>query len=243
MENPFKYFQNNVTQGISMLEALTEIGVSNLVFSSSCATNGIPASSMISENHPQSPINPYGESKLLVERILDSLSSLGLMRYASLRYFNASGSDASLHLGEQHDPETHVIPLLVSASLAESEFKVFGTDYETKDGTAVRDFIHVEDLARAHSLALTKLLEGTDSFSVNLGTGVGVSIRDLISGMNQLGMSVAISNENRRPGDPPSLVADSSMAKELLNWEPKVSSIEKILTSEIEWQRRQGAVT
>jgi UDP-arabinose 4-epimerase len=234
---PFKYFQNNVSESIAFFAAISELGINSVVFSSSCATYGIPISDTISESHTQSPINPYGESKLLTERVLRSLCSVGRLRFAILRYFNACGAEIESGLGEIHDPETHVIPLAVRASRSGEVFSIFGNDYPTEDGTAVRDYVHVTDLAVAHVLALKKMLSGSDSFSINLGSGKGVSVGEIVSIIRSTGRSIDVVFRDRRPGDPPRLVANTSKSKMELGWIPKQSNIFSILDSEFAWQQ------
>jgi UDP-glucose-4-epimerase GalE len=236
IKEPFKYFQNNVSESIALFAAISESGIDNVVFSSSCATYGIPTSNTISESHAQTPINPYGESKLLTERVLHSLSSVGKLRFAILRYFNACGAEIESRLGEIHDPETHAIPLAVRASRSGGVFSIFGTDYSTEDGTAIRDYVHVSDLAVAHVLALNKLMSGADSFAVNLGSGKGVSVGEIVSAIQRSGRPIQVAFKDRRPGDPPRLVANTHKSKMELGWIAKRSKILSIIESEFAWQ-------
>ncbi|MEY4244043.1 MAG: UDP-glucose 4-epimerase GalE [Verrucomicrobiota bacterium] len=219
--NPLKYYQNNTAEPIKLLQVMQEFGCKVFVFSSTCATYGVPDKLPITETNQQSPINPYGHSKLMVERILTDCDTAWGLRSACLRYFNASGCSSDGLIGEDHDPETHLIPRVLMAVTGEIEFlEVFGTDYATPDGTCIRDYIHVEDLADAHARALDFLSEGGGSVRCNLGTGVGVSVREIISAVEEVtGQSVPVKYGPRREGDPASLVADPSLAKELLGWE------------------------
>lgn len=237
MEKPFKYFQNNVSNSITFLEVLSRYPILPVVFSSSCATYGLPESEKISENQIQKPVNPYGLSKLIIEQVLDSLSSLGKLKFAALRYFNAAGASDDCLISEKHDPETHAIPLAVRSAISGEAFKIFGTDYPTPDGSAVRDFVHVEDLAEAHVSALRYLTNTGESFAANLGTGRGSSVREVLETLGQLGLQVSFTEEDRRPGDPPSLVADPGMAGALLHWNPEKSDLSTILASEVAAQR------
>src|SRR5215467_13696592 len=202
VEQPRKYFDNNVSRSLALLDALLDAGVDKLVFSSSCATYGIPRGLPIGEDHPQSPINPYGASKLFVENILNWYEQAYGLRYTNLRYFNAAGADPDGEIGEDHTPETHLIPLVIAAAQGSNPaVKIFGTDYDTPDGTAVRDYVHVCDLAAAHIKALDRLLAGGASASINLGTGCGHSIRDVILAVEAVsGRAVPVIEGGRRPG-------------------------------------------
>ena len=221
--NPLKYYQNNTAEPIKLLQVMQEFGCKVFVFSSTCATYGVPEKLPITETNAQNPINPYGRSKLMVEWILNDCGHAWGLRSACLRYFNASGSSADGKIGEDHNPETHVIPRVMMAITGEIEFlEVFGTDYNTPDGTCIRDYIHVEDLADAHALALDHLLAGGESIRCNLGTGVGVTVKQIIAAVEEVtGKTVPVKLAPRREGDPDSLVADPSLAKELLGWEAK----------------------
>ena len=219
--NPLKYYQNNTAEPIKLLQVMQEFGCQVFVFSSTCATYGVPEKLPITEANAQNPINPYGRSKLMVEWILNDCGHAWGLRSACLRYFNASGSSADGKIGEDHNPETHVIPRVMMAITGEIEcLEVFGTDYNTPDGTCIRDYIHVEDLADAHARALDHLLAGGASVRCNLGTGVGVTVKQIISAVEEVtGKTVPVKLAARREGDPDSLVADPSLAKELLGWE------------------------
>jgi UDP-glucose-4-epimerase GalE len=218
--DPLKYYRNNTAEPIALLEVMQQFGCKVFVFSSTCATYGVPESLPIRESNPQNPINPYGRSKLMVEWILRDCDQAWGLRSACLRYFNASGGSEDGLIGEDHNPETHLIPRVLMAVSGEIEnIEVFGTDYPTPDGTCIRDYIHVDDLAEAHALALDKLLAGGESLRCNLGTGVGVSVREIIQAVEEVtGKSVPVTYGPRREGDPPSLVADPSLAATLLGW-------------------------
>jgi len=235
--DPRKYFQNNAVNTLNLLGVMLDLGVKYIVYSSTCATYGIPESMSISEDHPQRPVNPYGESKLFIERVLHWYEKAYGLRYVALRYFNAAG--ASGQLGECHDPETHLIPLAIQAALTGVPMSVFGTDYPTEDGTGVRDYIHVDDLAAAHLSALDYLLRQGTSRAFNLGTGQGHSVREVLEMVEQVSkVAVPHRPSSRRPGDPPVLVADSRAAKELLSWTPQRSSLGKIVESAWLWHSR-----
>lgn len=228
---PLKYYRNNTCEPVNLLEVMEEFGCKVFVFSSSCATYGIPESLPITEKTEQKPINPYGMSKLMVERILEDCGSAWGLRSACLRYFNASGCSPDGLIGEDHDPETHLIPRVMMAVTGEIDHvEVFGTDYETPDGTCLRDYIHVEDLADAHARALDHLASGGDSVKCNLGTGTGVSVKQIIVAVETIsGKKVPVRFGPRREGDPPSLVADPSLAKELLGWSASRTDIIEIV--------------
>jgi UDP-arabinose 4-epimerase len=242
MQEPARYFRNNVANTLNLLEAALAHGVGHLVFSSTCATYGLPDSVPISEDTPQRPVNPYGESKLFVERALHWLGVAHGLRSVSLRYFNAAGADPERELGEDHDPETHLIPLVIQSALGVRDpVKVFGTDYPTPDGTAVRDYIHVTDLANAHVAALEYLRAGGASTALNLGTGRGHSVREVIAAVERLsGRPVPAREAPRRPGDPPVLVADAARAGEVLGWHPRLSDLETIVATAWAWHARQA---
>lgn len=239
MANPGKYFQNNVVNTLTLLEAMREAGVSEIVFSSSCATYGNPVRLPIDEAHPQRPVNPYGESKLFVERALHWYAQAHAFRYAALRYFNAAGADIDGEIGEAHEPETHLIPLVIGAALGHrGPVQIFGTDYPTPDGTAIRDYIHVTDLAKAHVQSLKRLKEGEKTIVANLGTGRGYSVREVIATVQAVsGCIVPFSEAARRAGDPPELVADPSKANRLLGWTPQYSDLPTIVGMAWDWHR------
>ena len=235
---PRRYFHNNVTNTLDFLDALLDAGINHVVFSSSCAIYGVPSAIPISEDHSKQPVNPYGESKLFIERVLGWYGQAYDLRWAALRYFNAAGADPSGELGEAHHPETHLLPLVIEAALDKrTNVEIFGVDYPTPDGTAIRDYVHVSDLADAHVLALQHLLSGGESFAANLGTGRGVSVREMVSAVERVaGVSINVRPATRRPGDPPVLVADPARAEKLLRWHPKSSSLEGIVSTAWHWR-------
>ena len=234
MENPSKYFRNNVANGVNLLDAMVEMTVSNLIFSSTCATFGPPDRVPIDESLPQRPINPYGESKLMFEKILRWYNEIHGIKFVSLRYFNAAG--ASANLGEDHRHETHLIPNVLKVALGKKpHVEIYGTDYDTTDGTCIRDYIHILDLARAHILALT----APKSEFYNLGTGGGSSVREVIeAGRKITGKDIPVVEKPRRPGDPPRLIASSAKIKKELGWEPQFQSLEAILESAWKWHQK-----
>jgi UDP-glucose-4-epimerase GalE len=240
MTHPSKYFRNNVANTLNLLDAMVECGVRDIIFSSTAAVYGAPIEVPIPEEHPQLPVNPYGESKLAVERILRWYAHAYGIRYVALRYFNASGADPGGEIGEDHHPETHLIPLAIDSALGRrGELEVYGTDYDTPDGTAVRDYIHVNDLAEAHRRALVHLAEGGESSTMNLGTGRGHSVREILSAVERVtGRKVPLREAPRRPGDPPVLVADSRRAKAVLRWQPTCSDLDTIVGDAARWQLR-----
>jgi UDP-arabinose 4-epimerase len=237
---PALYFRNNVANSLVLLEAMAEAGVGRIVFSSTCATYGLPETMPIAEDAPQHPVNPYGESKLMIERMLHWLGEARGLAFAALRYFNAAGADPDGEIGEAHDPETHLIPLVLDAALGRrAAIDIFGTDYPTPDGTAIRDYIHVHDLAEAHVLALAHLLQGGASLALNLGTGEGHSVRAVIAAAERVtGRPVARRETARRPGDPPILVADARKAQAVLGWTPRRSGLDDIIASAWRWHTR-----
>jgi len=238
MTNPLKYYQNNVENTITLLRAMIDTDVKKLVFSSSCATYGIPEKLPIIETTIQNPINPYGETKLVIEKFLKFLCEANGMSVMTLRYFNAAGASLAGNLGEHHEPEFHLIPLVIKGALDNDfVFKIFGDDYDTPDGTCQRDYVHVLDLALAHLLAAEKLYNGASGFSdYNLGSGNPVSVRDIIRAVGKVANSeVRYLIDSRRVGDPPILYADYSKAKEELGWEPKRSDLATIIRSAYAW--------
>ncbi len=241
VENPLKYYHNNVAGTISLLAAVKKFGIQKFVFSSTCATYGVPSSTPIDEGFPQNPVNPYGDSKLMVERILKETTRAYGIQTAALRYFNAAGSDPELRIGESHDPETHLIPLAIAASDNGKELTLFGQDYPTTDGTCVRDYIHVNDLADAHILAFEKMNteKSNEMRAYNLGTGSGVSNLEIINTTEKVtGRKVRYRLGARRPGDPPALVASGEKARRELGWEPKVSDINTIIANAESWHQK-----
>lgn len=244
-QQPLAYYDHNVAGSLRLLEAMAEASVGNIVFSSTCATYGTAQYLPIDEAHPTQPINPYGASKLAVERMLhDSGSATGL-RSVCLRYFNAAGSDPGGEVGECHDPETHIIPLCIQAALGEIEaLELLGDDHATPDGTALRDFIHVSDLAAAHVRALQYLEEGEPRVVLNLGTGTAVSVREIIATVERVtGRSVPVRIKPRHAGDPPVLVATAAKARALLGFEPRFASVEAMVEHALRWHVRARADT
>ena len=237
VQKPDVYYDNNVGGTISLLNAMVRNGVKRIVFSSTCATYGIPDTLPITETTPQNPINPYGYTKLVVERMLADYATAYEISWAAMRYFNAAGADPEGEIGERHDPETHAIPLALKAAFgAGGEFSVFGTDYDTPDGSAVRDYIHVTDLATAHVEAIRFLQAGGASQAFNLATGTGVSVLELIDAIARVtGRQVPFQTSARRAGDPPSLYAAASKARTVLDWEPQHSSIDEIIRTAAPW--------
>lgn len=236
VERPRKYFDNNVQAGLQLLNACLDAGVSYFVFSSSCAVYGLPPRIPITEDMPRLPVNPYGVSKLFLENALEAYAKAYGFPFVSLRYFNAAGADESGEIGELHNPETHLIPraLQVAAGTLQ-ELPIYGNDYPTPDGTCVRDYIHVNDLAKAHVLALEYLARGGESIALNLGTGAGHSIKEVVSVVERVtGHRIRTRRFPRRPGDPPVLVADPSRAKQLLNWKPS-RTLEQIVSTAWNW--------
>ena len=231
VEKPLKYYQNNVQGTLSLLSAMRDAQVRRIVFSSTCATYGMPETMPITETMPQNPINPYGHSKLMVEQILSDFSASYGLNFAALRYFNASGADPDGEIGEAHDPETHLIPRALMAVNQEiSHLDVFGTDYDTPDGTCIRDFVHVADLAQGHIQALKYLETTGKNCQVNLGTGHGTSVKEILESVERVtGRAVPAQYLDRRPGDPAELYADISLARNLLGYKPKYVEIDEII--------------
>jgi UDP-glucose 4-epimerase len=237
VSEPARYYDNNFTQAAVLFETLTQSGVKQVVFSSTCATYGVPKQVPIPEDHPQWPINPYGWSKLFVERLLADFDRAYGLRFVALRYFNAAG--ASGRCGEAHDPETHLIPLVLAVAAGRRKsVAVYGKDYETPDGTAIRDYIHIEDLGTAHLLALEHLRGGGGSQFLNLGNGLGYSVLEVIETAKRVtGRNVAYELGPRREGDPPRLVGDATKAREVLGWAAKRPELEDIVRSAWEWMQ------
>jgi UDP-glucose-4-epimerase GalE len=237
MTNPTKYFRNNTVGTLNLLEAMRDAGVGTIVFSSTCATYGNPVRVPIDEAHPQAPVNPYGESKLMVEKMLRWYGEIHGLRWMALRYFNAAGADPESEIGEDHDPETHLIPLVVGAAQGtRPPVGIFGTDYATPDGTAVRDYIHVVDLADAHLRALDRLGKGEPSQAINLGTGRGHSVREVVDAVARVsGKRVPVVESARRPGDPAELVAAPARAREVLGWTCQYAELETIVRHAWTW--------
>lgn len=240
VEDPQKYYQNNVKNTLNLLQVMLEENVKYFVFSSTCATYGNPIEIPITESHPQNPINPYGKGKLMVETVLKDYSDAYGLKYASLRYFNAAGADPDGEVGELHNPETHLIPLILDVAAGRREdIKIFGTDYDTPDGTCIRDYIHVTDLAEAHILAMEYLKNGGESDFFNLGNGNGFSVKEVIETAEEItGKDIKAVEAERRAGDPPILVGSSTKAKETLNWNPKYDELSKIIETAWNWHKK-----
>jgi UDP-arabinose 4-epimerase len=240
--DPGLYYRVNTCGTLSLLTAMRAAGVGKIVFSSTCATYGVPERIPIDEMHPQSPINPYGWSKLFVERMLADHDAAHGLRYVALRYFNAAGADPDGQIGERHEPEPHVIPLAIRGALARDyEFTVFGDDFDTRDGTAVRDYIHVADLADAHCRALAHLAGGGASDVFNLGTGVGTTVAEIATAVEKAaGQSFPRRIGPRRAGDPPALIAAAGKARDILGWTPRRSSIDEIIATAWRWHAQKG---
>ncbi|GAB4232378.1 MAG: UDP-glucose 4-epimerase GalE [Acidobacteriota bacterium] len=237
VENPRRYYEENLGNALALLRAMLEHRVPWLIFSSSCATYGNPVRVPIPEDHPQDPVNPYGETKYFIERMLRWYDRAYGLRSVSLRYFNAAGADPDGRMGEAHDPETHLIPLVLRAALGKGPVKVFGRDYPTRDGTCVRDYIHVTDLAAAHVRALQWLQETERTAAFNLGTGRGHSVAEVIRTAERVtGREVPVVPAPRRPGDPPELVADASRAAAELGWRAELSDLETIIRTAWRWE-------
>ena len=244
IRNPQIYYVNNSHGSSVLLKQMMASGIFNLLFSSSCATYGLPIRSPIEENHPQAPIHPYGWSKLIVERMLEDYYHAYGFNSISLRYFNAAGCDPDGQIGENYEPETRAIPCAIMAGLRKSRFTVNGNDYDTVDGTAVRDYVHVTDLARAHVLAGEMLLRNGGRDKFNLGTGTGTSVLQIVAAVERaLGYPVAIEIGPRRPGDPPALVASASKARDQLGWRPQFSHLNVVVETALSWIRSHKAVT
>ncbi|MEZ6093155.1 MAG: UDP-glucose 4-epimerase GalE [Pirellulaceae bacterium] len=238
VEHPAKYYQNNVVATIKLLEAMRRTNVQKLVFSSTCATYGVPSKVPISEDEKQEPVNPYGFTKLVIERALADYAHAYGFGYATLRYFNASGASPEGDIGEDHDPESHLIPIVLQVALGQRELvTVFGDDWPTPDKTCVRDYIHVDDLGRAHLAALERLQPGAE-IKLNLGTGVGNSVREVIEACREItGHEIPEKMGMRRPGDPPELVADARRARIELGWEPQYTDIREIIRTAWAWHQ------
>ncbi len=238
VSDPAKYYRNNVVGSLSLLEAMRAAGVRKMVFSSTTATYGVPAHIPITERETQKPINPYGYSKLVVEQALADYTKAYGFGYAALRYFNASGASPTGDLGEDHTPETHLIPLVLQVALGQrQQITIFGDDYPTPDGTCIRDYVHVDDLGRAHIAALDRLVAG-EGLKVNLGTGRGYSVREVIEACRRVTRhKIPAQIGPRRPGDPPELVADATLAGELLNWRADYQDIDTIVATAWRWHQ------
>ena len=242
VSNPGKYYRNNVAGSLTLLEALRDHGVDQFVLSSTCATYGTTDGVPIDETLPQAPINAYGASKLMVERMLADFHAAHRLRSVALRYFNAAGADPDVEIGEDHDPETHLVPLVLDAACGDREaITIFGDDYETPDGTCVRDYIHVTDLAEAHVLALKALEQGLTHRAFNLGNGHGYSVREVIASVERVtGLPVPARLGERRPGDPARLISNSKRAASELQWRPRIAGLDDIISTAWEWHKRRA---
>ncbi|MGB3455601.1 MAG: UDP-glucose 4-epimerase GalE [Litorimonas sp.] len=242
---PLRFWDNNVGGTIALLQTMDRAGVGALVFSSTCATYGQPQRLPLTEDEPQTPASVYGRTKLAVERLLADTAQTGRLRYAALRYFNAAGADPDGEIGEEHDPETHLIPnALKAAAGLGGRMKLFGTDYDTRDGTCVRDYVHVADLADAHLAAMDRLADGADSFACNLGSGTGFTVREILDAVERVtGRAVPYDDHPRRPGDVPTLLADTSRAKALLGFDPIRSTPDRVIGDAWGFHRTKWGVT
>jgi UDP-glucose 4-epimerase len=238
---PAKYYDNNVVGTLTLLEAMLEANVKTFVFSSTCATYGVPDAVPITEDQSQNPINPYGATKLMVERILQDFSHAYDFRSVCLRYFNAAGADPEGNLGEDHNPETHLIPLVLQTALGQREsVSVFGTDYDTPDGTCIRDYIHVLDIAQAHILALKYLMDNGATDVFNLGNASGFSVKEVIETARKItGKEIKAVFGDRRPGDPPALVGSGAKAQKILGWQPVYSNLDDIIDHAWQWHQKR----
>ncbi|MGP1375887.1 MAG: UDP-glucose 4-epimerase GalE [Almyronema sp.] len=241
VENPAKYYRNNVVGTLTLLEAMVAAGVNNIVFSSTCATYGPPQYTPLTEDHPQAPISPYGMTKLMVEKILADFDAAYGLKSVCFRYFNAAGADPDGKLGEDHNPETHLIPLVLLTALGKRDaIAIFGTDYPTPDGTCVRDYIHVSDLAQAHVLGVKHLLAKGQSDAFNLGNGNGFSVKEVIETAKQVtGKDFKVNLRDRRPGDPAVLVGSSEKAQTVLGWQPQYACLEDMISHAWQWHQQR----
>ncbi len=243
MQNPYKYFRANIQGGLNLLELMKELKIPSIIFSSTCALYGTPDKLPVTENSPKHPESVYGESKLMFETILNWYSKLYDINYINLRYFNACGAALDASLGENHNPETHIIPLALKAAKSNAEFTIFGNDYPTPDGTCIRDYIHVQDLAIAHLQALEKLKGDVKNDSFNLGTGNGYSNKQIVDTIKTVtGIDLKIKYGPRRPGDPPKIYADNIKAKTILGFNPQYSDLETIIKTAWEWQKKLSSI-
>lgn len=238
VQDPEKYYKNNLLSTLNLLEIMKNHKVKDIVFSSTCAIYGTPKKIPILEEDIKNPINPYGRSKLMIEKILEDYSMAYNIKYASLRYFNAAGADLDMDIGEHHENETHIIPLAIKTAMQKGIFKIFGSSYKTFDKTAVRDYIHVTDLASAHIKALEYILKNKKNISVNLGSGIGTSVLEMVHSIKKYtGLDFTVVYDKKRRGDPPHLLADIQKAKKLLKWSPKYSDLKTIILSAYNWEK------
>ena len=238
--NPYKYYDNNVVATLNLLKAMLDCKINNIIFSSTSATYGMPDSNIINENTPQNPINPYGETKLIVEKILEDFHKAYGLNYTALRYFNASGGDPDCELGETHQPSNHLIPIVLEKYMNNEEVKVFGGDWNTRDGTCIRDYVHVNDLARAHTLALEKMLSTNQSKKINLGSGTGFTVLEIIKKSEEVvGDKIKYKIVERRSGDPEALVCDNKLAREYLGWNIEFKDVKNHILHTWNWLNRK----
>jgi UDP-glucose 4-epimerase len=240
VDNPAKYYRNNVVNTLNLLDVMVEYGVKYFIFSSTCATYGNPLQVPMTEDHPQQPINPYGKSKLMIEQILKDYDTAYGMRYVCLRYFNAAGADPDGEIGEWHEPEPHLIPLALQVAAGEREhIQIYGTDYDTPDGTCIRDYVHINDLATAHLLALEHLQSGAPSSAFNLGNGKGFSVKEVLNEVRRItGKNIVAVETSRRAGDAPVLVGSSEKAIKILKWQPAYNSLTEIIETAWQWHQK-----
>jgi UDP-glucose 4-epimerase len=245
VQKPAMYYENNVTNTLHLLDAMRDAGVQRFIFSSTAATFGEPQYTPMDERHPQAPINPYGRSKLMIEQVLEDYDRAYGLKSVCLRYFNAAGADPDGQLGERHDPETHLIPLVLqAASGRRSHISVFGRDYDTPDGTCIRDYIHINDLCEAHWLALQSLMQGAGSQRYNLGNGNGFSVQEVINAaIHVTGQAIAVRDAPRREGDPARLVADATLARQQLGWQPQFADLETMVRHAWGWEQSRAQRT
>lgn len=240
MENPSAYFQNNTLGSLNLLDCAVSNGINKFIFSSTAGVYGNPIKIPIPEDHSNNPTNPYGESKLMVERILDWYQKIHGLNFVSLRYFNAAGASEDGNMGESHSPETHLIPNAITAAIGDQEFNLYGDDYNTQDGTCIRDYIHVIDLVNAHVLALDKLKKDSGGFFYNVGTGIGHSVKEVLSIVKEIsGKKVKVEAKPRRPGDAKILIADVSKIKSELGFIARMSDLETIVKTAFNWHKKQ----
>jgi UDP-arabinose 4-epimerase len=240
VEHPGKYYRNNVTGSLTLLEAMLDHGINNFIFSSTCATYGVPHQVPITEDHSQAPINPYGHTKVMIEQMLKDYDVAHGLKSVSLRYFNAAGADPEGDTGEDHDPETHLIPLVLDAAAGKRpSITIFGDDYNTPDGTCIRDYIHVTDLADAHVKALKYLEQGGATTQYNLGNGKGFSVKEVIDTASQItGKDIPVEIGKRRPGDPAELVGDAMRISKELGWSPEYADLDTIIDTAWKWHQK-----
>jgi len=239
IQHPSKYYNNNLAGTLTLLETMRSHHLHNLIFSSTCATYGHPQFNPITEEHPQNPVSPYGRTKWMVEQMMNDFGAAYGFKTIFLRYFNAAGADLETQIGENHTPETHIIPSIIQTALGlKEEIVIYGTDFPTRDGSAIRDYIHVQDLANAHVLALQHLLEKQTSMAINLGTGRGTSVLEIVDAVQKFcGKSVPVRLEGRRSGEPSTLAADNHKARELLGWQPTHSELPIVIESAWKWHQ------